>query len=271
MKQIERGWKAAQDDATDDEVKQPNLSQLTHLTLPRIMCCRRLTLMAQSKVLITDSDLSSRHVAEHTSRLIVSLRTMSSERCSTDCAQTLLIKMTMRTILSKISPAALLNSLDLTVPKQSYTTTSTVLPMLHTISRGHHRRHVAYRRLKSSPMIKRPCSCFLPIFRQHRRLIAPTPLLKILRTHTSLDMQVLLSLISLLLHGHRQFRCQAHPWLFRPGRRLIDQQRQRKQVSTACVPRRRSRVPRGQLTNQLLHEQPIASWICLTTIQIYQL
>jgi hypothetical protein len=271
MKQIEREWKAAQDDATDDEVERSKLPQMTHLTLCRTMCCRRLTLTIRSKVLITDSRLSSRHVVEHMSRLIGSLRTTSNERCSINFAQALSIRMTMRMTPSNTLPAALRNLLGLTVQKQSYTTTSTVLPMLHMTSRERRRHRFDYRRLKSSPTIKRPCSCVLPTFQQRRRTMTLTPLLRYPRTHTSLRMQDFLWLISPMPDRRRQYWHQAHPWLFRPRWRLVFQQVRCNQVLTACMPLRPPRCTRGYLRSQLLHERRIASWICLITIQMCQL
>lgn len=230
MKQIEREWKAAQDDATDDEVNRSKLSRPTPLTPHRTMCCRRLTLMIQSKVLITDSGPNSRHVVEHMSRLIGSLRTMSSARCSTNFAPALSIRMTMPMTPLKTLLVVLLGSLDLTVQRQSCTITSIILQMLHTTSRGRRPHRSAYRRLKSFPMIKRPCSCFLPIFRQHRRPRTPTPLLRLPRTRTSLRTRGLLVLISTLPDNRCRFRSQIHLWLFRSRWRLTDQQVRRNQA-----------------------------------------
>jgi hypothetical protein len=272
MKQIEREWKAAQDDATDDEVIPSKLSHPTHLTLHRTTCYPRLTLRIQFKVLTADSGLSLRHVAEHMSRLIGSLRAMSNERRSTNFAKALSTRMTMQMTPSKTSPAASRNLLDLTVQKQSHTTTSTVLPMLHTTSRGRHRprRRFNYRRLKSSPTTKPPCSCSLPIFQQRRRTKIPTPLLKYRRTHTSLCMPDLLLLISALPGSHHRYRCQTRLWLFRRKWRLKYQWVRRIQVSMACLSRRRPRCLKDYLRSRLLHARLIASWICLITIQMYQ-
>jgi hypothetical protein len=175
MKQIEREWKATQDDATDDEVTTIETFISTDLTLRRTMCCHRLSLMIQSKVQITDSALSSRHVVEHMSRLIGSLRTISSKGCLTNFAPPLSRKTRARMTPSKTSLAVLLDSLDLTVRKQLRITTSTVLQMLHTTSKERHRHLFDCQRPRSYLTTKRPCLCSLLIFLHHNPFTTPTP------------------------------------------------------------------------------------------------
>lgn len=226
MKQLEREWKAAQDDATDDEVNTIEALILTDLTLRRTMCCHLLTLMIQSKVLTTDLALSLRREAEHTSRLTGNLKTMSNGSCSINFVPPLSRKTRARMTPSRTSLAALLDTLDPIVRKRSRITISTVLQMLHTISRGRHRHLFDCRRLRSFLTIKRLCLCSLPTSRQHSLFTTTTPRFKAkqpLGTRISLRMLDHLLLISTSPGSRHQCPSQAHRWLRRPKRRLVGQ------------------------------------------------
>lgn len=173
MKQMEREWKAAQDDATDDEVRPACINVSTYLTVFRTMCCPPHILMIQSRVPMNDSAPNSRHVAERTSRLIGNLKTTSGGSDLIKSVPPSLRRMRMQTTQLRNSLAALLALLDQTVPKQLRITTSSVLQMPPMISRGRHRRKSESPQFKFSRTIRRLCLCCWRIFRSRSPVVRP--------------------------------------------------------------------------------------------------
>lgn len=156
------------------------------LTPHRTTCCHLLTPTVQSKAPITDLVPSLRHVVEHTSRLTGSLRMIPSGISSISYVSPMSRKTRMRMIPSKISLVASLDSLDLTARRQLRIITSTVLQMLHMISRGRLRHRFDCQRLKLFLTIKRKCLCSLPISRQRSLPTMLTQQLRNLETRISL-------------------------------------------------------------------------------------
>lgn len=225
MKQIEREWKAAQDDATDDEVGSVPVPSLINLTMSRTTSCRRLTLMIQLRVLMPDSAPSLHRVVEHTLRLTESLKKMSGESCSMRFALPLSTRIRTQMTRSKISLAASLDLLDLTAQKQLRTTTSPILQTLHMMLRGHHRHRSSCQKLKSFPTIKQPCSCSLRICQWHSLPMTLASLFQANRTkkYLSLCRPHRLLLDSTSLGSYRQYPLQVYHWRYHHKRLIVVQ------------------------------------------------
>lgn len=222
---MEREWKTARDDATDDEVHASLRTSLTDLTLRRTTCYRQHIRMIRLMEPMTDSALSLHREAERMSKLTGSLKTMSGESYLIKSAPPLLKKTRART--TRLSLVTSLDLLALIVLMQLLITTSSVWQMLLTTLNGRLRHHFSCQKLKSYPTIRRLCSCCLPIFRHQSLAVSPTSLLPRKQSKqkpSSLRSPLILPLSHSLPGNHRRHMLQARHRLYRHRQHLSQPQ-----------------------------------------------